>query len=176
MNVCDARAAARASSVAGAVMAAVLAIGTWLAAPVAAASSNRACGLLTTKQVRAGIGVPVGAPVASKSGGKPVCEWRASGTAGSGPSLSVAIFPLTKADRAKFDQLADDADNRVVDDVGDHAVLECTIALRRECRSWGKLWVVVGDEYLGLSLVGAENADEQADALEALAVHAVKEF
>jgi hypothetical protein len=65
----------------------------------------------------------------------------------------------------------------VFDDLGDEAVLECTLGTSaQDCRSCGKLWVLVGDEYLGLSLAGPSSVEAQADALTKLGRTAAKEF
>lgn len=143
-------------------------------APAGAASSNRACDLLTAKQVKKAVGASVGAPVASKSGGHAVCDWKTTGS-GDRVMLSVAILPLSGPEQAKFDQLAEEDANRTYDDLGDGAVLECTIPRRGECLAWGRLWVVVADEYLGLSLSGTD-PDTEAAALEKLGRQAAKEL
>jgi hypothetical protein len=141
-----------------------------------AASANRACGLLTTKQVKAVLGAPVGNPKASKSGGHPACDWQTTTSSGARKGLSLAILPLGKAERTKFDDLADEDANLVVDDLGDQAVIECSVPRADECLSYGRLWVTVDDEYLGLSVSGVTAPDDEADALERLARQAVKEL
>ncbi len=183
MDVDGARAAVRAPSrqVAAGVVAALVTVTSIVghrrrAGAAGAASSNRACGLLTTKQVKAALGAPVGTPKASKSGGHPACDWQTTTSAGTRKGLSLAILPLGKAERTKFDDLADEDANLVVDDLGDQAVIECSVPRADECLSYGRLWVTVGDEYLGLSVSGVTAPDDEADALERLARQAVKEL
>ncbi|MFN8025169.1 MAG: hypothetical protein U0W40_02090 [Acidimicrobiia bacterium] len=142
-----------------------------LGASVAGAASNRACGLLTTKQVQQALGAPVSAPVA-KTGSNPGCEWQTKDPK-TREYLSVEIGSLGKAERARFTQLAKDPDNEVVDDLGDRAVLECAARRNGECFLLKRLWIAVGNEYLGLALVGPADTADEADALVQLGGHAV---
>ena len=173
----DARAPARASLVLGVLAAGLVASALFFAAPASAAASNRACGLLTTKQVEGALGTSVGAPVASKGSDGPVCEWRTAGRSGSGTSLQLTVFPITRAGRAAFAALAEDDANRSVRKLGDDAVLECTVGTSAQnCKSYGKLWVLVGDEYLGLSLAGPSSVQAQVDALTKIGRTAAEEI
>jgi len=61
--------------------------------------------------------------------------------------------------------------------VGDRAVLECTFRTSAQnCKSYGKLWVLVGDEYLGLSLAGPSSVQAQVDALTKIGRTAAEEI
>jgi hypothetical protein len=89
------------------------------------------CSLLTTDEVSAAMGKPVGEVEEDSYGTTTTCTWTSTAppadpTASSAPSLMIAVLPLTEADQSVFDQLsAAVPPHRLVDGLGDFAILKC---------------------------------------------------
>lgn len=116
------------------------------------------CSLLTTDEVSAAMGKPVGEVEEDSYGTTTTCTWTSTAppadpTASSAPSVMIALLPLTEADQAVFDQLsAAVPPHRIVDGLGDFAILKCGFTTVDTCPWYSMLFVVVGEQYLQVEL------------------------
>ena len=104
------------------------------------------------------MGKPVGEVEEDSYGTTTTCTWTSTAppadpTASSAPSVMIALLPLTEADQAVFDQLsAAVPPHRIVDGLGDFAILKCGFTTVDTCPWYSMLFVVVGEQYLQVEL------------------------
>jgi hypothetical protein len=126
--------------------------------PATTTGGTGSCSLLTTEEVSTAMGKPVSDVAEDASGSVTTCTWTSTAppadpTAASAPTLMIAVLPLTAADQAVFDELtANVPPHRLVDGLGDFAILKCGFTTVDTCPWYSEIFVVKGDRYLQVDL------------------------
>lgn len=113
------------------------------------------CALLTTEVVSDTVGKPMTDGVPDRGEGSvPICRWEST-VPSANPDIEdpfyvqLAILPLTDADATTLQQIADDLEhNKVIEGLGDSAVVQCAFSSTDGCPWRDKVYVTVGDRYL----------------------------
>lgn len=112
------------------------------------------CALLTTDEVSGIVGKPMTDGEAGSEGSTATCRWEST-VPSANPDIDdpfyvqIAILPLTDADAATLQQIVDDTEhNKVLEGVGDSAVVQCAFSSTDGCPWRDKAYVTVGQRYL----------------------------
>ena len=112
-----------------------------------------ACDLVTTEEATAAMGKPMADGEETDTDGGTLCTWFSTDPPSEGldspTKLEVALLPLRPSAQQLIDTLAGSPEHRVVPDLGDLAVAECTFGDTDHC---SELYVVLGDQYLAVDM------------------------
>lgn len=140
------------------------------------------CSLLTADEVSSAMGKPVSEVEEDASGSVTTCTWTSTAppadpTASSAPTLMIAVLPLTDADQGVFDELAANVPpHRLVDGLGDFAILKCGFTTVDTCPWYSDMFVVKGDRYLQVDLSNFSSPGDFEDGATERIVMAIAEL
>jgi len=145
------------------------------ASPSAGEGESAECALVTTDELAAAVGSEFSGGEPIEEGGSPGCAWMSTAPPDEGLSeplkVEIFVFPLTAEDRQVFDEVAADPANEVVA-LGDLAIVRCDIEADTGpgCDAYGPLFVIQGNQYLGVELSNYAWPDDltQEEVLDAL--------